>query len=180
MPQPPMPTTEPLLDLIYSIRSIAQTLEIVHSEIRRIGTDNSREHEELLRRVQQLGNDVQMLPVSTTDRMDSFVTSKMDPILEDLRKSINDVRNKIWGYIQSRKEEARLTALTPAHGTPLLPIPSPSPPIVPVAHAPVSDEGIRFSWTTLKKVWGFGRWIVVLAAGGGLTAIIQAIVKALH
>jgi ElaB/YqjD/DUF883 family membrane-anchored ribosome-binding protein len=172
-------TMDPLLDLIYSTRSIAQTLEIVYKELQSQGEDNRRDHEQILSALQKLSTDLQMLPVSTADRMEKEIDKRIDGVLEEVRVKVNETRNKLWSYIQSRRDEEKFRASTPPQGAPVVIGLQPTE----RAEKAEKEEGLslHIKKDTLSKIWVITKWsFAILAAGGGITAFIDALLKLLH
>ena len=171
----PTSTQDPTLELIYSIRALAQTLEIVHEEMKKSSDANSREHEHILNNVQGLHSELQLLPINISDRSEKSMDKRLDAVLDDVRKNINEIRNKLWSYMKHRKDEQHLT---PLQGTPILQILPPAaiekPPVI-------NGEGLRISWDHLKKIWSVSRWVLAaLAASGGIFAFVRAVITALR
>ena len=177
------PTTsghhQTLLDLIYSVRGLAQTVEFMHSDLRRLLEEGNRGRDHAVERLRELvEHNTALLPIAISDRLEvpvrrleSGIDEKMDVLLGDILKSLNEVRSKLWDYIQTKEKEASASKTDSA-------VP------VPTAHEVTGKIEIRkdgqvnlsFHTEWVKKVITVGKYIILfLAVGGGIAGIIQAI-----
>src|SRR3954467_8022086 len=102
-PSPPTSmTTEQqkiLLELIYAVRALASNVETMHGDLRAIVEDKSNRLDREIDRIKELAQKntqlLTVLPINTADRLDRLIDKKVDGVLEDVRISLNEVRDKL-------------------------------------------------------------------------------------
>lgn len=151
-----------VIELTFAVRALAENTDVMHQDLRKLMETNHRSLDQVLDRVDETTSKhsqiLQVLPISTSDRLERLIDKKVDGVLEDVRISVNDIRQKLYYY--TREKEAT-HALAPA--------------------AAVVDESttsfeikkdeVRFKFKTdgVEKAWKILRWVglAILAGGGG-------------
>jgi hypothetical protein len=158
-----------LLDLIYSVKTLAGNVDVMHQDLRRVLEEEARIQARELDRIREFASKntqiLQILPIQTADRLERLIDKKVDGVLEDVRISINEVRQKLSSYIQNKDAQA---ALPPA-----------------AIAEDISDVTTRLEFKKdvfhfhvktagIEKAWKIIRWIAaIIAAGGGGWALIK-------
>jgi hypothetical protein len=184
MPQTPTPgggQNQTLLELIYSLKGLAQTVEFLHQDLSRKLDDESKARARELDRFRELiGKNTQalaVLPITFSDRVEKFVGKVEEDVsqeLENVRKAIERVTDKLEGYsrtaeraISQNEATAAVEAIEQAHEHGDV-----------TGRLEVTKEGglrMEINSTWLKKFWYV---LLVLAAGGGVFGI-KEVIKAL-
>lgn len=167
-----------VLELIYAIRGLAQALEDMHQDIRRQLEAEAEDREKEFERVKDLltknSQALSTIPVVTSDRLEGIIQKRVDAVLDETRRTLDDVRMKLWMVVGAPKgPEASGSGMTIKEGIPI--------PIEERVSGRVEihrDGEIKFSGGfNAKKVatlWLVGKWILVsLAAGGGIAGLIK-------
>lgn len=177
---PQQPTGGPnqtLLELIYSLKGLAQTVEFFHQDISRKLDEESKARERELDQIRELvgesGQAVSVLPITISDRVEKLMSrleSDIGDKLRDVDDAITDVRNKLEGYSRTAERAISQNEGVVEHE--------------PDSHADITgkievtekgDIRLQVNSKVLKKVWYA---FLVLAAGGGaygIKELIQAI-----
>lgn len=174
-----------ILELIYAIRGLAQALEDMHQDIRRTLEGESKDREKAFERFQDLlqknSQALAAIPVLTSDRLEGIIQKRVDAVLDETRRTLDDVRMKLWMVVGAPKgPEASGSGMTVREGIPV--------PIEERVSGRVEihkDGEIKFSGgfnaKRIATLWLVGKWILLaLAAGGGiagLTKLLQGLGK---
>lgn len=188
---PPPGGNQTTLELIYAIRGLAQALDFMHTDLRRLVEEEARDREEELEKIREVlaknQQTLSVLPITISDRMenlvrrmDESVNRKVDGILKDVQMSLDDVRNKLWLYL---KDQGDLHTELAALGGAVLSKPDKKEEDV-TGKVELHKGGkiaISFQTGWIKKAVTIVKWgVVFLAAGGGVAGIVAVIKAILH
>lgn len=163
-----------LLELIYSLKGLAQTVEFFHQDIsRKLDEESKARTRELDRLRDLLGKNSQtlsVLPITLSDRVEKLVGNLKTDIgkqLSEVNTTIGDVQSKLYEYAKVTdravsQNEATVEALKDDRADI-------------TGRIEVANDGrvkIQVNSAILKKIWYA---IVVLAAGGGAYGLKEAV-----
>jgi molecular chaperone GrpE (heat shock protein) len=191
-PAPPTTPNQSLLELIFAVKGLAQTVEFIHSDLRRLIEDESRSRNRELEKIRDLvvksNQSLSVLPITISDRFESIVrhlekgtNEKVDGVLEDVRLTLNDVRQKLWYYLREREKEQVVEVIkrevTGAHRA-VIEQEHEKKEEVTGSVSLMKDGDLRiqakFDWKKLKTVLTVAKWAgVTLATGGGVAWLIE-------
>ena len=115
MGQRPTPASsgqnQTLLELIFALKGLAQALEYMHSDVRRLLQDEGRDRTQSAEKLAELCNKnaqaLAVLPITISDRveklvdrMDSNVDKKIDSVLRGVRETIGTVQERLIRYAE--------------------------------------------------------------------------------
>lgn len=176
MPQEPTARggqNQTLLELIYSLKGLAQTVELMHQDLSRKLDEESKARARELDRLRDIvaknSQALTVLPITFSDRVEKLVNGMKSDITQQLlevERATDRVMDKLEGY--SRTAER---AISQNEGT-----------VEPAEEKgditgkiEVSKDGDIRVWINskwLKKIWYV---LIVLAAGGGLYGLREAV-----
>jgi hypothetical protein len=179
------PTTpvsnQTLLELIFAIKGIAQSLDFVHGDLERrladADRDRERDHDRLSERLTKVEQAVAAIPVTTADRVSDVLSDSLRAVVDEARRSMDDVRMKMWlACGQPRGPEASGSGMTVKDG---VPVPLDEPDVT--GRITLHDDGVRLEgnidFDKVKKVWGVAKYIIAgAAASTGVAGLIKAII----
>jgi hypothetical protein len=178
-PRPGAPN-QSTLELIYAIKGLAQALEQMHSDlVHRLeaeGRDRDRDIERISADIQDIQRVIGALPVATADRIEATINRKVDGVLDDTRRVLDDVRMKLWMHLGApRGADASGSGMTIKDG-----MPAPAENVT--GRLTLMDDGhmkVEGKVNALKvaKAVAIAKWIFIsIASVGGLAGIIKIIV----
>lgn len=145
------------------------------------GRDRNADHEKLRELLGEIQRSLSILPITVSDRLENLigkfeegVDKRVEGTLEDFRLSINEVRNKLWDYLQAQKhksdkeDKADKAAVVKRKREEEV-----------TGKFEVMKDGrvnmsLQFRW--LKKIWLPLKWLViVLMTGGGIHGVVTVI-----
>lgn len=110
MPTTPTPGGGPnqtLLELIFALRGLAETVEFYHKDLsQRLDEEaknRSRELDQLRAIVAKNGQSMHVLPITMSNRVEKLLgelTTDLDHRFEDLSGAVSEVRQKLWQYMK--------------------------------------------------------------------------------
>lgn len=177
-----------LIELIVAIKGMAQTLEYMHSDLRRMLEDDSRDRDRDIEQLKELlGKNQQTLtvmPMAISDRVEVIISklsqriedtadNKVSTAIEDVRASLCDVSNKLRQYTTERQLESDMKVKIELAAQSLPPDVS--------GKIEIKNDGQvelrgRFQGSTLAKVYRVCRVIVIgliyLGSAVGFTKVI--------
>lgn len=162
-----------LLELVRSVQTLGENVDTLHRGLSRDIEEKVqdlilRELDRLKELAQKNAQVVQILPITTADRLERLIDKKVDGALEDVRITVSELKNKLSAFIQNKEMQGAIPA------------------------APVDDISdvtgriemkkdrlhIQFKTEWIEKTWKVARWVVAaIAAGGGGWALIKSIFK---
>jgi hypothetical protein len=179
----PNPSTSPgqnqtLLELIYALRGLAQTVELYHSDLAKKIEEEAEQRARELERLKDLmgrnGQAVSVLPITISDRVEKLITRVEDSIdkkFDGVQEVISDVKTKLALFEKSSERVER--AITDNEGT------------VEERHHEEFTGRIELSGDEVKvtissemfaRIWAWGKWaLLALAAGGGVHGLLELI-----
>ncbi len=184
MGQRPTPSSggqnQTILELIYAVRGLAQALEYMHSDVRRLlqdeNRDRSKDVEKLTDIMNQNAQALAVLPVTISDRierlmdrMEGHVEVKVDTVLDSVKTGLGVVQERLIRYAETQGDKSVKEA-------------------VPLLRAPEDDYTGKFEISKhgelkvagkipIKRVLFFAKWIgIALASVGGLTGLVKLFV----
>jgi len=175
-----------VLELIHSIKILAQALEAMHEDLRNLHDENVRineQHYEKLRDlIQANALTLNRIPVDTADRTDQVISKQVHAILDETRRALDDVRMKLWMAVGTpRGPEASGSGMTVKDG---VPVPLKEPDVT--GRVTLLDDGKmkvegQFDAKKVVKFWTVAKWAVAgLAAAGGVAGIVKAILAIIN
>jgi hypothetical protein len=181
MPQQPTQGGGPnqtLLELIYSLKGLAQTVEFFHQDLSRKLDEESKVNRRELDRIRDLvGKNTQALatlPIIFSDRAEKLINkmaADMGEKLRDVEDAVVEVRKSLDGY--SRAAER---AISHSEGVAEGIVESQDNDAADITgRIEVNDKGdikVQVNSATLKKLWYA---LLVIAAGGGVYGIKQLV-----
>jgi hypothetical protein len=157
-----------LLELIYAVRALASNVETMHGDLRAIVEDKSNRLDREIDRIKELAQKntqlLTVLPINTADRLDRLIDKKVDGVLEDVRISLNEVRDKLYTYVRTKDLAVPEKAIEEKDDV--------------TGRIQIDEKGIHLSMKTekLEAAWKVLRWVVAaVAAGGGVVAVIKSL-----
>ncbi len=168
------------LELIYAIKGLAQALESMHSDlVRRLeeeGRERDRDIERLSADIEDIQRVVGSLPVTTADRIEATINRKVDGVLDDTRRALDDVRMKLWLHLGApRGPDASGSGMTIKEGVPV-PADNVTGRLTLLDDGNMKLEG-KVNAAKLAKIAVIAKWVFISIAGaGGLAGIIKLIV----
>jgi hypothetical protein len=180
------PTSKPLesqtvLELIYAIKSLAQTLEDMQEELRSLHDEDARvsekRHEKLLELLQNNAITLNRLPIDAADRTEMVLSKQVHTMLDETRRALDDVRMKLWLAVGTpRGPDASGSGMTVKDGVPVpLKEPDVTGQVTLLGDGKMKVEG-KFDAAKIMKFWAVAKWVVAsLAAAGGVAGIVRAI-----
>lgn len=183
-----VPTNPELLELTYAIKLLAKTVEGVgedlESVLERQGTIHA-DTQKLKDEVTEIAQKLELLPLVLAGKLEDLIAKRTDEAFEDVRQSLNEMRNKLWSIKKQIKE-----------GTGSNPIPTPQQiEEWEKKHKKEEEDGLTikqgkfkmnlpFSSGTLKTLKTLavvlGSLFGLLAGGGGVWALIDKIRHLAH
>lgn len=185
-PLPPGPN-QTALELIFAIKGLAQAVEFMHSDLRRLLESEGRDRDHELERLRDLlaahKEAVSNLPNAivdkfekVVDKLEEQVDERVDGVLDDVRKSLNEVRQKLWYYLKDKEKQqvqeettnAVVRAITENERDV-------------TGKIEISKQGelrlqAKFDWKSLKSLIMVGKWAGLGVAGlGGITWLVNFI-----
>src|SRR5687767_5274795 len=159
-----------LLELIYAVKTLASTTERMHRDLKEVLEEEGKARDKELDKIKEIvSKNAQLLhvmPIMTADRLDRLIDKKVDGVLEDVRLSLNEVREKLYYYV---KQKEALASVPTKEVDPNDDI---------TGRFEVGKDHVRLSFKTdgIGKFWKTARWIAeAIAAGGGGWAIIKSL-----
>lgn len=99
-----------LLQLIYALKALAMTVDSMHQDLRRLlleeGRDREHDLDKLRTSIERNQQTLQVVPITVSDRIESIIDRKVDGVMDDVRNSLIDLRQKLNGYLDSKKGPA--------------------------------------------------------------------------
>jgi len=197
MPTPPERQQEPLLEVMYVLRTIMQSLDTVHQDLRRVMEEEGRARDHELDKIRDLitKNEISLatLPGEISNKLNRQVEKKVDDVLDMVRRNLDDMRQALWTIRQYRQSEAQTPqhgiqiiqqTTTPGQGVPILnPALLPPPGGAPVVETDVTaglqlkkDGNVHFTIT--PKVITVAKWVGgTLVAAGSSVGFVEFIKK---
>jgi hypothetical protein len=181
MAQHPTPGGGPnqtLLELIFALKGLAQTIEFYHQDLsRRLDEEGRSRKADLDRLTKDLrdviaknGQSLSVLPITLSDRVEKIVTRTQDEIdksVGEVRSAVSDVRSKLWEYMQvTERAISQSDAVVESSRDDRADI---------TGRIEVTEKGdikLQFKSSILKKIW-YG--IIVIATGGGAYGFVKMI-----
>lgn len=116
IPDTPNLPNQNMIELIMAIKGLAQAVEFMHSDlvhrIEEAGRDRNEETKELRELLTSNSKDIAATPVAVTDRLqviidrlESNIDDRVDGVLDDVRVSLNGVRQKLWFYLKEKEKD---------------------------------------------------------------------------
>jgi hypothetical protein len=173
--------SQTVLELIFAIKSLAQTLEAMQEELKSLHEEDSRlsekRHEKLMETLQANSLTLNRLPVDTADRTEQVLTNQVRTMLDETRRALDDVRMKLWMAVGTpRGPEASGSGMTVKDGVPV-PIKEPdvTGQVTLLGDGKVQVQG-KIDGAKVMKLWKIAKWTIAsLAAAGGVAGIVRAI-----
>lgn len=194
MPNPPAqpPSSsgpnQSLLELIYAVKGLAQSVEYMHSDLRRLIEDDGKDREQELRQLRDVvaknAQALAILPIQASDRFENLLRryekgadSKIDSLMSDVETTLRELRDKLTQYVNLHEKKGLVEeAVREVTGN----------------HKAIKEEDItgrieltkkgelmlqgKFDWKKLQKALKIAKWVIItLAAGGGVAGIIQLV-----
>ena len=190
MPMPTPPTeqqNQTVLELIYAIKGLSQALETMHEDLRNLLGEHDRlqekAHEKIRDLIQEQTRNIDSLPVATADRMEALISKRVDATLDETRRTLDDVRMKLWLYLGTPKgPDASGSGMTVRDGVPV-PIKKEEDvtgQVTLMGDGKMEVRG-RFNAGKIAKLLLVLKWVVAsLAAAGGVAGIVKAILAIIH
>jgi len=187
MPSLPKNLEDPktVLDLIYAIKTLSQTLEMMHEDLRGLHDEsvrtNEQRYEKLRDLIQQNALALNRLPVDTADRTDQVISKQVHSILDESRRAIDEVRMKLWMAVGApRGPEASGSGMTIKDGVPvLLKDVGVTGQVTLLTDGNMKVEG-KFDATKVAVFWKIAKWSIAgLAAAGGVAGIVKVVLAVL-
>jgi hypothetical protein len=162
---PNQPQNQTLLELIYALKNLAQSVEHYHkdlsAQLEEVSNSRHRDLERLKELVVSHTQALATLPLALSDRVERMVTNlgddlddRFDVIIREVQVSVDDVRRRLADYTSVKE----VPALNDGK-----------------SRLELGEDGsvsISFSSRLLRRLWQIG---LVLAAGGGVYGTWQAI-----
>ena len=174
-----------LLELIYAIKNLASNLEHMHTDVKRSIENESRERRECLERLNtQLQTNQQAIasiPVLVADRVEADMAKRVDSILDETRRALDDMRMKLWVHLGAPRSQE-------ASGSGMTSLPPPLPPLPPksehvTGQFTLMDNGnvkLEGNAESAKKVYRIIKIIIGAVLGGtGTVGLAKFVVDAL-
>lgn len=161
-----------MLELIYAVKGLATNVEVMHQDLRRFVEEESYARDKELDKIKEIVSKnhqiLNILPISTADRLDKLIDKKVDGVLEDVRTSLHDVRQKLLFYTRTKDAIGAIPAA----------VADPMDDITGSFQIKKDEVHLRFKTDALAKFWSVFKWVAAaLAAGGGGWAIIKNLLK---
>ncbi len=171
--------SQTLLELIFALKGLAQTVEFYHKDLsQRLeeeGRARTRELGQLQKVIEKNQQALSVLPITISDRVEKLfegVDERLTIELKEVQEAVMEVRQRLWKYM---KVTERAISQTGEEGAP--------DPVDEKAEITgkmeVTEDGsvrVLLNSKLLKNIW---RGILVLAAGGGafgLKELIQSMI----
>src|SRR5262245_10953397 len=109
VPQLPVPSTrdQVLLDLVYSVKTLAENVDSMHRDLREVleseGKALDRELDRIRETVNKSSQLLNVLPITTADRLDRLIEKKVDGVLEDVRLSLGQMHEKLFFFLKNKE-----------------------------------------------------------------------------
>lgn len=108
------PQNQSLLELIYAIKGLAQTIDFMHTDLRhRIeaeARDNNKELDKIADLVGRNGQGLSVLPITVSDRIEKMLNAlreanekKIDGLIEEVRSIVDDLHIRLNRQVQIRR-----------------------------------------------------------------------------
>lgn len=176
----PSGQNQTLLELIYALKGLAQALEYMHSDVRRMIEDENRDRTKDLEKLSELcqrnAQALAVLPITISDRVEKLVDKmqggvdrKFDGVLEGVKMTVGAVQDRLIRYAEQVGDKGAKEAV------PLL--------------RPAEDDytgKIEISKTgelklagkvPIRKIIGIAKWAgIALASVGGVTGLVKLFV----
>lgn len=170
MAQSPTPgggQNQTLLELIFALKGLAQTVEYYHKDLsQRLeeeGKSRIRELAQIQKIIDKNNQALSVLPITISDRVEKLlgnVDQKIAAEFEDINKAVSEVRQKLWKYM---KVTERAISQTGEENSPE-PIDEKAEITGKMEMTKDGNVRVELHSKVIKKIW-YG--IIVLAAGGG-------------
>ncbi len=184
MGQRPTPSTggqnQTLLELIFALKGLAQALEYMHSDVRRLlqdeGRDRSQDMEKLAEICNKNAQALAVLPITISDRVEKLldkqsagVDKKIDGVLDGVKVGLGAVQDRLIRYAEQVGDKDNKQA-------------------IPLLRPPEDDRTGSFeilkdgdvkigARLPMKKIWMVLKWGgLALASVGGVTGLIKLFV----
>lgn len=170
-----------LLELIYALKGLAQTVEFYHQDLARQLEEASKDRQRELDRIRDIvaknAQAMAVLPITLSDRVEKLVgrlendvDEKLDNVFRDLKTSVNEVRAKLDEFIKDKDyPHAPQNVDIIASG----PVQAASDDVTGKFELTKSGQiKVALHSSTLKKIWYV---LLAAAGGGGLYGVWQAI-----
>lgn len=187
-PSAPSGPNQSLLELIYAVRGLAQSVEYMHSDLRRLIEDDVNDRTSELRQFKDAfsknSQALAVLPIQLSDRVENLLRryeksadGKVDDLMQEVEATLKELRDKLTQYVNIHEKKALVEdAVREVTGN----------------HKIVKEEDItgrieltkkgeimlhgKFDWKKLAKAIAIAKWIMVtLAAGGGVAWLVHFI-----
>ncbi len=186
MGQRPTPSSggqnQTILELIYAVKGLAQALEYMHSDVRRLLQDESRDRSQDVEKLTDIMNQnaqaLAVLPVTISDRierlmdkMEGHVEVKVDNVLDSVKSGLGVVHDRLIRMAEVQGSDKTT-----------------SKEAIPLLRAPEDDYTGKFELSKhgelkvagkipIMKLWTIVKWAgLALASVGGLTGLIKLFV----
>jgi hypothetical protein len=184
MGQRPTPSSggqnQTILELIYAVKGLAQALEYMHSDVRRLLQDESRDRSQDVQKLTaimtQNAQALAVLPVTISDRierlmdkMEDHVEVKVDGVLDSVKSGLGVVQDRLIRMAENQGEKA------------------PKDSAIPLLRAPEDDYTGKFEISKhgelkvagkipIKKILFYVKWGgIALASAGGLAGLARIV-----
>lgn len=182
MPQQPTQgggANQTLLELIYSLKGLAQTVEFFHQDLSRKLDEESkaraRELERLRDIVSKNSQAISILPITFSDRAEKLVNKlgvEVGEKLRDVEDAVTEVRRSLEGYSRTVDRAVSQNEMQAEMEAKAQEVDEKADITGRIEVNEKGDVKVQVNSAILKKIW-YG--IVVLAAGGGAYGIKEAI-----
>ena len=159
----------------------------MHEDLRNLLGEHDRlqekAHEKIRDLIQEQTRNIDSLPVATADRMEALISKRVDATLDETRRTLDDVRMKLWLYLGTPKgPDASGSGMTVRDGVPV-PIKKEEDvtgQVTLMGDGKMEVRG-RFNAGKIAKLLLVLKWVVAsLAAAGGVAGIVKAILAIIH
>ena len=113
--------------------------------------------------------------MAVSDRVEALIVKRVDAVLDDTRRSLDDVRMKLWVTLGAPKgPDASGSGMTIKEG---MPVPADNGRVT--GRIEILKDGeikleSNFNIKKLAAIWSIGKWVLVaLAAGGGVAGLVK-------
>jgi hypothetical protein len=187
-----------LLELIYAIKGLAQSVEYMHSDLERSSQellrlltevkrfleeesrDSNRDIERLIEIVTENQHTVGTLPVAVSDRIEHMVDrisdtmdKRIESVLGDVRSSLGEVRQRLFRFVETRR------LIENGEDVPIANNDADVSGKIELTKSGKMSLVFRTEW--VQKLATVVKWVVICAAtGGGLTGLWKVLEAALR
>ncbi len=162
-----------LLDLVYSVQTLAGNVDAMYQGLSRELAERIEAQDRELDRLKELAQKnaqvIQVLPITTADRLERLIDKRMDSVLEDVRISVSELKTKLTNYIQAKDAQGAVPQAVVGEDISDV-----------TGRLELKKDRLHFQIKTdgIQKIWKIARWVIgAIAAGGGAWAIIKSVFK---